>query len=75
MIRYNIRINTGDNNHTDTYYFCHQDPNISQEESDKQFDRAVKELDHIYKDYGRFATSVGVTKLFEKFGFERTSAR
>ena len=73
MIRYNIRVNTGDNDVTHVYYFVHKDwNNISQEDSDKAFHEAVTELNRIYKTYGRFATQVGVTRLFESFGFERT---
>ena len=30
------------------------------------------EINNVYKDYGRFATEVGVCKLFNKFGFERS---
>ena len=44
----------------------------TEEEQTKDWQAAIDELNHIYKDYGRFATSVGVNKLFEKFGFERT---
>lgn len=70
MVRYHIRINTGDNNKTTTFYFVHKDyDKIGIEESNKAFDDAVKELNHIYKDYGRFATSKGVSNLFEKYGF------
>ena len=73
MMRYNIRINTGDDNHQTTFFFVHKDwKNVSQEESDAAFDKAVKEIDHIYKTYGRFATEVGVARLFNAFGFERT---
>ena len=72
-VKYNISINHGDNNTTTRFYFVHKDyQTLSKEEQDKAFDAAVKELNHIYKDYGRFATTVGVCKLFEKFGFERT---
>ena len=45
MVRYSIRINHGDNNITTQFYFVHKDwQTISQEESNKAFDKAVKEL-------------------------------
>ena len=73
MIRYNIRVNHGDANITTKFYFVHKDwATISQEDSDTAFDKAVKELNRVYKNYGRFATEVGIVKLFESFGFERT---
>ena len=34
------------------------------------FNEAVKELNRVYKTYGRFATTTGVIRLFESFGFE-----
>lgn len=72
MVRYHISVNNGDKDVTVKYYFVHKDWNtISKEESDKAFDAAVKELDRIYKTYGRFATEVGVCRLFESFGFDR----
>jgi hypothetical protein len=74
MIRYHIRVNTGDGDVTHTYYFAHKDwKTISAKDSDKAFDDAVQELNRVYKTYGRFATSVGVVRLFESFGFERTT--
>lgn len=30
----------------------------------------LKELNRVYTTYGRFATSAGVLKLFDSFGFE-----
>ncbi len=76
MVRYHIRINTGDADKTATYYFVHKDwDKISQDESDTAFNDAVTELNRIYKTYGRFATPVGVTRLFESFGFERTISK
>lgn len=70
MVRYNIRINSGDNDVTYKYYFVHKDwETISQEESDKAFNEAVTELNRIYKTYGRFATKTGVLRLFDSFGF------
>lgn len=73
MIMFHIRVNTGDNDSTAIYYFVHKDyANLTDDEQQEAFDAAVKELNHVYHDYGRFATSVGVTRLFDKFGFERT---
>lgn len=73
MVRYNIRINTGDNNVTTKYYFIHKDwKHLTTEEQDAAFNKAVEELERIYKNYGRFATNVGVERLFRSFGFERT---
>ena len=75
MVRYHISVNTGDNNKTVKYFFVHKDwANISQEDSDSAFNDAVTELNRIYKNYGRFATEIGVQKLFDSFGFERTAA-
>ena len=72
MVRFHIRINTGDNDTTNTYYFVHKDyAEISNDEQEKAFDSAVKELDRIYKTYGRFATPTGVVNLFKDFGFEQ----
>lgn len=71
MVRYNIRVNSGDDDVTIKYEFVHKDyANLSAEEQDKAFDKAVKELDRIYKTYGRFATTAGVVRLFNSFGFE-----
>ena len=72
MRRYNIRVNIGDNNTTHKFYFVHKNwKNLSDEEQDKAFDKAVKEINRVY-EYGRFATQVGVSRLFAKYGFERT---
>ena len=71
MNRYFINVNNGDANITKQYCFVHRDwDSISVEDQDAAFDKAVKELNHIYKDYGRFATTIGVTRLFESFEFE-----
>ena len=71
MIKYFIKVNIGDNNITHNFSFIHKDfENITKEESDIAFDKAVKELDRIYENYGRFATTRGVEKLFNTFGFE-----
>lgn len=71
MVRYNIRVNNGDDNITVKYEFVHKDyATMTNEEQDKTFNEAVKELDRIYKNYGRFATTTGVVRLFNSFGFE-----
>ena len=73
MIMFHIKISTGSDNVTRVYHFAHkQYDTLSEEEQKEAFDKAVKEINHIYQDYGRFATSIGVVKLFDKFGFERT---
>lgn len=73
MVRYHIRVNTGNENKTIQYHFVHKDwAVISKDESDAAFNDAVTELNRVYKTYGRFATQTGVIKLFESFGFERT---
>lgn len=70
MVRFNIQVNYGDANITKRFYFVHQDwQKLSEEEQSKAFDMAVKELNRVYKMYGRFATQVGITRLFESFGF------
>ena len=71
MISYTIQIANGDANTISRYYFVHKDwKNISKEESDAAFDSAVKELNHIYSEYGRFATQTAILNLFHKFEFE-----
>ncbi len=73
FVRYKIRVNNGNENVTIQYYFYHKDyETMTREEQDAKFDEAVKELNRIYKTYGRFATQTGVTRLFESFGFVRT---
>jgi hypothetical protein len=73
LIRYSIRVNHGDADITVKYYFVHKDfASLTDKEQDKAFDKAVKELNCIYKTYGRFATEAGVMSLFDSFGFERT---
>ena len=70
MIRYRIRICTGDNNTERTYHFVHKDyEKLSTEEQDIKFNEAVEELNRIYKNYGRFATNTGVIRLFSSYGF------
>lgn len=70
--RYFIRINIGDTKRTVKFYFVAKDQALSFDKQDEMFHEAVTELNHIYKDYGRFATQVGVENLFDKYGFERT---
>ena len=73
MLMFQIKISTGDADKVRVYHFSHkQCDTVSIEQQKDDFDTAVKEINHIYKDYGRFATSVGVLRLFDKFGFERT---
>ena len=74
MNRYQIRINYGDANATCIFFFYHKDYKTkTDKEQDRDFDTAVQELNRVYKTYGRFATTRGVEKLFEHFGFERTT--
>lgn len=71
MVRYNIRINYGDSNTTKKFYFVHKDTNkLSIEEQNEVFDKVVKELDRIYRTYGKFVTQIGITNLFKHFRFE-----
>lgn len=73
MVMYHIRVNYGDNDETRKFYFVHKEwQTLSQEEQDKAFNEAITELNRIYKTYGRFATQVGITKLFDSFGFTIT---
>lgn len=73
MIRYFIRVNHGDADTTVNYEFTHKNyKDLSKEEQDEAFNKAVTELDRIYKTYGRFATQAGVLRLFDSFGFERS---
>lgn len=74
MVRFHINVNVGDKDETVRFFFIHKDfETLSDNEQNVAFDKAVKELNHIYKDYGRFATQIGVTRLFEAFGFERST--
>ena len=71
MTRYRIRVNHGDADTTVTYDFVHKDHAVlTKEEQDQAFDQAIKELNRIYKSYGRFATTTGVIRLFASYGFE-----
>ena len=72
ITKYYIHINYGDNEITKRFVFIHKEyQTLSKEAQDAAFDEAVKELNHIYKDYGRFATQVGILRLFDRFGFEQ----
>lgn len=71
MVRYNIRITYGDKETCKKFYFVHRDwDKLSEDEQNKLFNEAITELNRIYKDYGRFATTVGVSNLFSKYGFD-----
>jgi len=72
MGTFDIHINIGDNNQTVHFYFTHINQGLSLEDQAVDFDKAVKELNRIYKNYGRFATATGVIRLFRAFGFEPT---
>ena len=73
LSRFHIRVNHGDKDITVQYYFVHKNyATMSEKEQTKAFDEAVKELDFIYKTYGRFATQTGVERFFKHHGFERT---
>lgn len=52
------------------FHFVAKDPTLDNEVQIGNFDAAVKELNRIYEDYGRFGTIKGVRALFRKFGFE-----
>lgn len=73
MVRYNIRINIGNEDRTVKFYFVHKNwQKLTEDEQQNDWQKALDELNHIYKDYGRFATEAAVTSLFNKFKFERT---
>ena len=73
MMMFHIRVNTGDHDVTRMYWFVHkQYATLTAEEQSEDWDKAVKELNHIYKDYGRFATPTGVMRFFGAHGFEIT---
>lgn len=73
MIRYHIKVNVGNEDRTVKFQFIHKDwDKLSKEQQDGDFDKAVHELEDVYKKYGRFATEIGVARLFETFGFERS---
>ena len=73
MVRFHINVNYGDADTTKLFWFVHKNyQNLSDDEQALEFDKAVKELDRIYKTYGRFATTVGIKRLFDSFGFEES---
>ena len=72
MVMFHIRVKTGDKDVVHQYHFTYKDQSVSDKEQAKKWDKTVKELNHIYQDYGRFATRRGVCKFFEYHGFEMT---
>ena len=44
------------------------------ETAEEEFDKAVKEINRIYHETGRFATKEEVVKHFAKYGFYRFQA-
>lgn len=59
MVRYNIRIKDV----TTKFYFVHKDyQTLNEEQQSVEFDKAVKELERVYKTYGRFATEKAVDR-------------
>lgn len=75
MLRFFIRVNSGDEDHLRTikYEFVHKDwQTLSEKEQEEQWDTTIKELNEFYKKYGRFGTQAGVTSYFREHGFERT---
>lgn len=49
MVRFHIRVNNGYENMTRMYWFVHKKwETMSEEEQTKEWDAAVKELNHIY---------------------------
>lgn len=72
MVRYHINVKVGNEDRKVYFEFVHKDVDkLSKEEMDVEFDKAVKEIERVY-NYGRFATEVGVARLFETFGFVRS---
>ena len=71
--RFTIRVKYGDNNTEIKLDYVHKDwAHLTIEEQEAAFDKAVKELEHVYHDYGRFATLTGINNLFDKFGFQHS---
>ena len=64
-----INIVYGTEKYLRKFYFTAADPNWSVEKLSEEFNNAVQELDFIYTNYGRFATTHGVRALFKKYGF------
>lgn len=75
-IKFHINIALGDRNYIRRFYFVYGYPdlnlNVSEEEITDKFDSAVKELNYIYKSFGRFVEAEAVVKLFKKYGFIET---
>ena len=69
---FHIHIAVGTIEEVRLFHFVALDRTKSIDEQKTMFNNAVQELNHVYKDYGRFATNFGVIKLFKKFGFEET---
>ena len=69
---FHIHITVGTVEKVIYFHFVAIDQTKSLDEQKAMFNDAVQELNHIYKDYGRFATEYGVLSLFRKFGFEET---
>lgn len=42
---------------------------LDDKDKDERFDEAVKEINRIYKEKGRFETYAEVRKHFQKYGF------
>lgn len=72
MLMFHIRVKTGDKDMVQQYHFAYKDQSVSDKEQAKKWDKTVKELNHIYQDYGRFATRTGVYRFFDYHGFEMT---
>ena len=63
IVHYKIRIMDGDV--IEQFIF----DTLDSENADKRFDEAVKEINRIYKEKGRFETYAEVKKHFQKYGF------
>lgn len=63
IVHYKIRIMYGDV--IERFVF----DTLDNENADKRFDEAVKEINRIYKKKGRFETYAEVKKHFQKYGF------
>ena len=65
MKGFHIRVMFG--NQLQTFSFATDEDKTAEEE----FDKAVKEINRIYHDTGRFTTKEEVVKHFAKYGFYR----
>ena len=63
IVHYKIRIMYGDV--IEQFIF----DTLDSENADKRFDEAVKDINRIYKEKGRFETYAEVKKHFQKYGF------